>query len=116
LSLTNQHLLVLDGHGSHITLERVEQAQDFGLDMIILPFHTSHVLQPLDVSCFKPFKTTFRKVRNAAMSRNNHMEPDKITLAGWVNQAINQSLIKRNIKVGFTVTNIWPFNPQGDKQ
>ncbi len=42
--LTNQHLLILDGHGSHVTLETIEQAQDFGLDMITLPSHTSHIL------------------------------------------------------------------------
>jgi len=54
--------------------------------MITLPSHTSHALQPLDVSCFKPFKITFRKVKDVAMSRSNHMEPNKITLARWVDQ------------------------------
>jgi hypothetical protein len=48
--------------------------------MITVPLHTSHALQPLDLSDFKPFKTTFRKVKDATMSRSNHMEPDKITL------------------------------------
>jgi hypothetical protein len=42
--ITNRHLLILDGHGSHVTLETIEQAQEFGLDMITLPFHTSHAL------------------------------------------------------------------------
>jgi len=57
------NLLILDGHGSHVTLEAISQAQAFGLDMVTLLAHTSHVLQPLDVSCFKPFK----KERNNAM-------------------------------------------------
>jgi hypothetical protein len=74
--------------------------------MITLPFDTSHVLQPLDVYCFKPFKTTFKKVRDATMSTSNHMESDKIILTRWVNHAINQSFTKKNIKVGFTATNI----------
>jgi hypothetical protein len=39
----------------------LEQTMTFGLDMITLPSHTSHALQPLDVSCFNPFKTTFKK-------------------------------------------------------
>jgi hypothetical protein len=39
---TNHHLLILDGHGSHVmTLETIKQAQAFKLDMIILPSHTS---------------------------------------------------------------------------
>jgi hypothetical protein len=61
ISITNRHLLILDGHGSHVTLEAIEQAQEFGLDMITLPSHTSHALQPLDVVSFKPFKSAFRK-------------------------------------------------------
>jgi hypothetical protein len=88
-------LLILNGYGSYVTLKVIGQAQDFGLKMITLPFHTSHALQPLDVSCFKPFKTTFRKVQDAAMFRSNHMEPNKITLAGWVNQVVNQSFTKK---------------------
>jgi hypothetical protein len=77
-------LLILDGHGSHVTIKVIEQKKDFGLNMITLPTHTSHALQPLDVSCFKPFKIALKKVRDATMFRNNHMELDKITLIGWV--------------------------------
>jgi hypothetical protein len=70
MSLNNRHLLILDGHGSHVTLEPIEQAKEFGLNILItLPSHTSHALQPLYVFCFKPFKTTFEKVRDASMSK-----------------------------------------------
>jgi len=44
ISQTNCHLLILDGHGSHVTLEAIEQVMDFGLNMITLPSHTSHDL------------------------------------------------------------------------
>jgi hypothetical protein len=44
ISLTNKHLLILDGHGSHVTLEKFEQIKISRLDMIILPSHTSHAL------------------------------------------------------------------------
>jgi hypothetical protein len=67
-----------------------------------------HDLEPLDVSCFKPFKTTFRKVKDVAMSRNNRMEPDKITLDGWVDKVLEQS-VQKNIKFGFMA-----FQSQGN--
>jgi hypothetical protein len=38
----NQHLLILDGNGSHVTLKVIERAKEFGLNMITLPSHTSH--------------------------------------------------------------------------
>ncbi len=52
--------------------------------MITLPSHTSHVLYPIYVFYFKPFKTTLKKVKDAAISRSNHMEPNKIILVRWV--------------------------------
>ncbi len=44
VSTTNQHILIVDSYGSHVTLKVVEQAHKFGLDMIILLTHTFHAL------------------------------------------------------------------------
>jgi len=41
---TNWHLIILDEHGSHVTLEAIKQSHQFGLDMITFPSHTSHAL------------------------------------------------------------------------
>jgi hypothetical protein len=60
----------------------------------------------------KPFKITFKNVLNVVMVQNNHMEPNKITLVGWVDQALDQSLTKQNIKYGFGATSIWFCNPK----
>jgi len=68
--------------------------------MVTLPSHTSHALQPLDVSCFKPFETTFKKEKDNAMVKNNNYELEKCTLVIWVNKALDQFLFKKNIKSG----------------
>jgi hypothetical protein len=34
ISLTNKHMFILDGHGSHVTFEAIEQTQTFRLDMV----------------------------------------------------------------------------------
>jgi hypothetical protein len=72
--------------------------------MVTLLAHTSHVLQLLDVSCFKPFKTTFKKEIDNAMVKNNHCEPDKCTLVSWVDKSLDQSLSKKYIRSGFKGT------------
>jgi hypothetical protein len=102
----NQHLLILDGHGFHITIQTLEHVIELGLEMVTLPTHTSYVLQPLDVIYFKPFKTTFRKERDSNMVKNNYLEPNKVTLAAWVDKALQQSLKKENIKLRFKVSRI----------
>jgi hypothetical protein len=65
IDLTNRQLFILDGHNSHVTLEVVVVAMQSWLDIVSLPSHTSHALQPLDVSCFKPFKIAFRQIRDS---------------------------------------------------
>jgi hypothetical protein len=69
----------------YVTLKAIKSTKELGLDMITLPLHTSHALQPLDVFYFKPFKIAFRKVRDVTMFKSSHMEPSKIILARWVN-------------------------------
>jgi hypothetical protein len=61
ISLTNRHLFILDGHGSHDTLKAIEWTKEFGLERITLLSHTSHILPLLDVGCCKPFKITFKR-------------------------------------------------------
>jgi len=55
--------------------------------MIIMSFHTSHALQPLNVVCFKPFNTTFRKEKDVPMASRHYIELDK-TLVTWVHKAL----------------------------
>ncbi len=49
---TNHHLLVLNGHNLDVTLNVVHKARGWGW-FDSLPSHTSHVLQPLEIVCFK---------------------------------------------------------------
>jgi hypothetical protein len=53
--------LVLNEHGSHVTIKTIEHAITFGLDMVTLPSHISYEFQPLDVTYSKPLKNAFRK-------------------------------------------------------
>ena len=54
-------LLVVDGHRSRIQLVAAEYAKQHNVDLLIFPSHTTHLLQPLDVACFKPFKDRYRQ-------------------------------------------------------
>jgi hypothetical protein len=56
---------------------------------------------------FQAFKTTFKKERDGTMVRNNYSEPNKVTLARWVNKALDQALSKNNIRSRFKVTLLW---------
>jgi hypothetical protein len=63
LSPVNRHLLILDGYISHVSVEVVQEARRAGLDLLTLPSHTSHALQPLDVSIFNNFSANIGTTR-----------------------------------------------------
>ena len=80
-----------------------------------LPLHTSHALQPLDVSCFKPFKTAFRKIRDRWSLRSKTKAVDKRTLCEWTSHALQTALTPKNIMLGFRAIGIWPLDRQATK-
>jgi hypothetical protein len=111
ISPFRHHLLILNGHGSHVTVDVVKTARSVGLDLLTLPSHTSHAMQPLDVSCFKPFKQAFMLLRDVWTRRNKSRGASKEVLAEWVSQALEKALSLCNIKNGFRTTWIFSFNP-----
>src|SRR5579859_5891169 len=58
-------LLILDGHGSHVTGSFIMHCMDHRIALMRLPPHTSHVLQPLDVGLFGPLKTAISTHQDA---------------------------------------------------
>ena len=50
-------ILVFDNHESHLSIETLIYAKDYGVHLLTLPPHTSNKTQPLDKSVFGPFKT-----------------------------------------------------------
>ena len=110
VDLTNRHLLILDGHNSHVTLEVVRTAMESGVDIISLPSHTSHALQPLNIAYFRPFKCAFRKQRDAWTVLNKNKKVGKQDLCEWTSKALETALTAKNIKSGFRKIGIWPLD------
>ena len=110
LSPSNRHLIILDGHKSHLTLEVIQKAIEHGIDIISLPSHTSHALQPLDVACFKPFKSAFKAYGDKFMMETNGGKVEKEIFAQWMDLALTKALSKSNIVADFRATGIWPLN------
>lgn len=55
-------LLVADGHQSHtLSLEVLEYASENDVEIVSLPPHTSHYLQPLDKVHYKPLKDHYKE-------------------------------------------------------
>ena len=64
------HLLLVDGHTSHINWHIVDFAINEGIHMVCLPSHSTYLLQPLDVSCFGLLTKNYNKALDAFHLKN----------------------------------------------
>ena len=98
-----------------MTLEVIKISMESGLDIVSLPSHTSHALQPLDIVCFKPFKTVFRQIKDAWCLTNKNQAIGKQTMCEWTSKALQHVLTPSNIQVGFKGIGIWPLDRKASK-
>jgi hypothetical protein len=52
-------LLILDSHGSHITIQFIKYYNKNRILLAIFPAHSTHTLQPLDVAIFAPLSKAY---------------------------------------------------------
>lgn len=102
-------LLLLDGHASHISLPAIQFAKDNGIEMLCLPPHTSHFLQPMDSGPFNVLKQEFKDAANKRMRKIKRAL--KISDFGSVfKSAWEKTCSQAVMKAGFVRTGVWPVN------
>ena len=102
-------LLIYDGHKSHVNIGIADWAIENNIRLFVLPAHTSHFLQPLDVACFGPLESLFTSSKHRLMKhhKNGLLSNDEIcTLAC---KAYQDGLNQRNLVAGFRKTGIYPM-------
>ena len=104
------HLLIVDSHGTHETSGLISAAREKYVDIFSLPGHTTHWLQPLDRSIFKPFKTAYVKICSEHL-QNTENVISKVTWPGLFQHAFEEAMIPPNIFSGFAATGIYPWSP-----
>ncbi|KAJ8343529.1 hypothetical protein SKAU_G00308580 [Synaphobranchus kaupii] len=100
-------LLILDNLKAHISLKAVEKAKSNGIVLLTLPPHTSHRMQPLDVTVYGPFKTLYSRALDGWMRCNPGKTVSIYQIAGLVNEAFLSAVTPRNITAGFKSTEIF---------
>ena len=100
----------MDGHGSHITGNVIAYCIDNSIDLLILPPHCSHILQPLDIGVFRQLK----QFHSQEMDRYSYHTIGRIKRADWVQSLIRirtKAFISSNIKSSWKGSGLIPYNP-----
>ena len=70
-------LLVIDGHGSHLTMDFLNYCDQNQILLAVFPLHSTHRLQPLDVVLFKPLLTAYSTELTAYLHNSQGLLPIK---------------------------------------
>jgi hypothetical protein len=104
-------LLILDGHGSHVTESFINYCDQNQILLAVFPPHSTHTLQPLDVGMFSPlsraYVTELGKQQQQSLGLLTVKKGDFFDLF-WA--AYTSSFTADNILASFRATGIWPMD------
>ncbi|CAP79192.1 Pc06g01990 [Penicillium rubens Wisconsin 54-1255] len=104
-------LLILDGHGSHLTPKFDEICEENKIIPICMPPHSSHLLQPLDIGCFAVLKRSYgRMVEMKMRCGSNHI--DKLDFLKAYPTARMEAFKSETVKNSFQSAGLIPFAPE----
>ena len=103
-------LLLLDGHSSHYCPKTIRLAAQQQVVLFTLPPNTTHLLQPLDRSCFGPLKVAWREACHHFVSTNPGKMVTRFHFSRLFSEAWLHSMTVANITAGFRTTGIYPLN------
>jgi len=104
-------IVLYDGHQSHINLGIIDWAKSQNIILFILPAHTSHVLQPLDVDCFGPFERIYNSECHKFMRDNCGQGITRYNICSLGCSAYLKVLTPGNLQSSFRKAGIYPLNP-----
>lgn len=102
-------LLVYDGHSTHVGSKVIEIAMREAITILKLPPHTSHLLQPLDLSVFKSMKTTWDQKLVQWQRRHVGQKLPKSTFSELLGETWT-SISRETLSNGFRKAGIHPYN------
>ncbi|KAJ6437943.1 DDE superfamily endonuclease, CENP-B-like protein [Purpureocillium lavendulum] len=106
-------LLITDGHSSHVNMDFLEWCDQHRIIVAVFPPHSTHRLQPLDVSLFSPLSTAYSNQLIQWTAKTQGLvglsEREFWTLF-W--NAFEASFTPENVASGWKRTGLLPFDPE----
>jgi DDE superfamily endonuclease len=107
-----RRLLIVDGHSSHVNMEFITTCDRLKILLLILPPHSTHRLQPLDVGCFLPLSTCYTTKLNKVMEKSGGLVSFTKRMFWTTFKATwDNSMTSENILSAFEKCGIWPTKP-----
>jgi hypothetical protein len=109
----DRRLLIVDGHSSHVNMRFIDYADINRIVLAVLPPHSTHRLQPLDVSLFSPLATFYSQQINRLLTESQGLvRLTKRNFWPLFYEAWKQAFTTQNVQSAWEKTGIHPINPQ----
>lgn len=105
-------LVLFDGHKSHINLTLAEWGKKNNVVFFVLPPHTSHITQPLDVGCFGPLKSAYNRDCQSFLRQHPGQQISRYDVGAISSRAYNKAITADNLTASFRKTGIFPLNKE----
>lgn len=110
-SVDDPVLLILDNHSSHVSLAAVLKCRKLGINMLSLPPHSSHKIQPLDVNFFGPLKSAYAQECDKWHVSNPARPITMFQVAELFAKAYARIASVERATKAFAICGIFPYNP-----
>lgn len=105
------HLLLLDGHGSHVyNTEFLDLMSSNNVTIMCFPSHTTHLLQPADISLFKSLKSHWTTEGLAFNRAHGGKKPGRSDFFSIFTAAWSRAASVENAQSGFRSAGLFPVD------
>ncbi|KAM5344602.1 hypothetical protein ACJ41O_013137 [Fusarium nematophilum] len=101
-------LLIVDGHGSHESLDFMWECYINDIYILYLPPHCSHLLQPLDLTVFSVLKRAYRKEVQRLVGITDESALGKALFLKCYLKARKEAMKPETIRAGWKAAGMWP--------
>lgn len=106
-------VVFMDNHSSHLNLPLVTFCREKQIELIMLAPNSTHIMQPLDIAFFHPFKVAWKKCVPKWKSQQSIMRIKKEDFPHVLKFTLDSMRDERNIIIsGFRASGLYPFNPK----
>jgi hypothetical protein len=107
----SRHLLIIDGHSSHVTVRFITYCITSKIDLFLLPLYSLHKTQPLDLSIFGPLKTAFNLEVDRIFRHSTIQLPCVERTSAYIKARVCCYRLS-SIESGFRKAGIYLFDPE----
>src|SRR5436305_4301491 len=104
-------VLICDGHDNHLTGDFIKYCMENNIKLLILPAHSSHFTQPLDIGIFSPLK----EYLSQAVQKYVNTRVATLQKVEWLESYISarkKTFRSDNVFGSWKGAGLLPFNPK----